>query len=392
MSYVVYTSSHHTVALAHRKTTPLGWFASWCLRKAAGTSVKTPVTFLVGDSLVGRLAGVITLTLILGALFDLSLRVLPGHPTAFASALVGALAGAGGQGGGAAVVGFLWAWAAGKIADAIVGDLTSSNLKAVGTVGSWLVGAALGFVAAKVTERAFNRMASKSSRRKRFLERLVITLILGSFGVFALYGGRWILGDRIGDVSAAFSAMLVSLGRWSPVILAWAIAIGPPAVAVMRWFESQSRISMDYFRRSFDPLSDRYSRYGTFAMPTFYHWKPFSSYLLEHYRLRWIVLWIVWCAVAVLVTLEFFLPHAWAPSAISFSTILTSARELRYSLTDPGAILGGALRDGSVGWGRGLLSIFLCLEPSQQATLLRPLSLIAGPALLRVGRFRGFIL
>src|SRR5690242_5697776 len=125
MSYVVYQSPqqpHHGRKVHERERSPLGKFVTWWVERLAGTVLQKPMETVLIDSLLGRIIAAITVTLIVGALLDLSVASTLHIPLMGAAGtipvVIATLAGGGGGGLAGAVIGFFWGWLVGQLVDA----------------------------------------------------------------------------------------------------------------------------------------------------------------------------------------------------------------------------------------------------------------------------------
>ena len=189
---VVYQSL--TVAATRRRTTPLGWLAAWCVKKAAGTVFQGSVSALLVDSWLGRLSAALAIALALGAIFDLSIGVFihaPHQPLVVGS-LAGTLAFGGGGGVGGAIVGALWGWLVGKLADVVSAKLTlEPAAHLLGTVGAWCVAALVGYWVGKAATWCYEHLPFRRSRFRRTVEYAAALLSIGAIGGFLFQLGLY---------------------------------------------------------------------------------------------------------------------------------------------------------------------------------------------------------
>ncbi len=178
------------------RRSPLGSIATWCIDKATGTWLEGWARFFVGESLVGRFASVIAVSIVLGVIIDLAIVSVPilASPAsaigfaATAPAVLGALAGAGAGGLGGAIVGALWGWLVGKIVEPVANEAVSNQLENVLVpIAAWIVATLSGLLAGKVVVRGFEKIESKSAGVARVIGMLFLLVAFGAIG-FVIYG------------------------------------------------------------------------------------------------------------------------------------------------------------------------------------------------------------
>jgi uncharacterized protein (DUF697 family) len=292
MGYVVYRSSRYSLQVAERKRTPLGRFAAWCVDNAADTVLHKPVAFLMGRSIIGRLTGAITANIVIGVLIELAFRFVPSPHSFAVCAAIGAVVGLAAQGAGGAIVGALWGWLVGTIADAVVSDLTyEPTARIAGSVAAWCIAAVLGWLAGRVAARCFDKLAAQHRRVHRILARVTITIALASVAVFLYRLGVWVSAHY----SAIWSTVLQlapTVGRWALIVVVWGIAVALPAYWFLEWLGV-------WDLPSYDPYNPT-----RFDWPLSKTWQPFWYFVIERYGLKLIVPWLLWVGLAIFVTRE----------------------------------------------------------------------------------------
>jgi hypothetical protein len=174
------------------KRSPLEQLIAWCLNKASGTVLEGVVNFFVGESIVGRLATVITVSVVLGAIFELTIVSVPtlSGMSAFGmsittAAILGAVAGVGTGGSGGAVIGALWGWLIGQIADSIAGEAISKQARLnFGVASGWIISTLFGLLAGKVTVWWFEKINEKHDGwLARFVTKVVLLIVLSALSI-----------------------------------------------------------------------------------------------------------------------------------------------------------------------------------------------------------------
>lgn len=183
------------------KKSPLKRFSTWAISKASATILEKPVKFFVGESLIGRLAAVVTVGLVIGALINLTIASVPflgDTGTTLGTiittpAFLGALAGAGAGGFAGAVVGAVWGWVIGAITDAITSELTSDKLANVlNSYAAWVAATILGLLAGKSAAWGFQKLADTRSVVARYVLRVFVVLALVAIGLVLLGVVKWL--------------------------------------------------------------------------------------------------------------------------------------------------------------------------------------------------------
>ena len=197
MAYVYYQpKQQRSYSVQERKRSPIGRFAAWCIDKASGTWLEGWAKFFLGASLIGRFASVITVSLILGAIIDLTIVSVPflSSPTTAIGAAVttpavlGALAGAGAGGLGGAIVGALWGWLIGKMSEAAVTEMVSDQLATIfQPIFTWIVATLSGLLAGKAVVWGYEKIESKSRGVARVIGILCLLVAFGAIGI-VVYG------------------------------------------------------------------------------------------------------------------------------------------------------------------------------------------------------------
>jgi len=163
--------------------------ASWCLKRAMGTTLQGPLSFFL-DSTIAHLAGTITISIIIGFIFDLLLdsNISSSFPSSSGNSLIctaiGIIGGAWAGGSGGAIVGALWGWLIGKIADASASTLTFEPLKRyIGALVAWIFAGIIGGIFGKVASWSYDKVAIKNRVTYRVLGNLAITIVLSAFAI-----------------------------------------------------------------------------------------------------------------------------------------------------------------------------------------------------------------
>ena len=170
---------------------PFARFASWVINKAAGTALEGLANFFLGGTLIGRLATVITVSLVVGAITELVIVAVPAISTVNILGLpmstpfvLSVLAGAGAGGLGGAILGGLWGWLIVQIIDAVTADTVSNQLQTSAPIITWIVATISGSLAGSVALRAFNSVSSTGFGRFIAKVFLLIALVAASYFVF----------------------------------------------------------------------------------------------------------------------------------------------------------------------------------------------------------------
>lgn len=145
------------------KRPPLVRFIAWVVNKTASTVFEKPVKFLLGESLFGRLIAVIIVSLIVGAITDLTITSLPitsvTHTASvyiYTPIILGILAGLGNGGFGGFILGGLWGWFISQILDAAIGELISQQIEPFFTPAiTWSIATLCGLLVGKLAEYSF---------------------------------------------------------------------------------------------------------------------------------------------------------------------------------------------------------------------------------------------
>ena len=229
MSFVVY----HSLSVQERHRTPAGKLAAWICSRAAGTVLQNSVYFIFRRSWLVRIATAITIAILIGALADLSFRLLPVTGSVVAScAAVGLLVGLGAAGAGGAALGLLWGWLIGGIADAVSAELLSGPAERVGNkLAAWMVSALAGWVVGRAVDRLYHRLAEDHRRLRALLGKTGLVVALGSISLF-LYRfsiWSWQMG-YIGIIAKWLARHWRSIG----VALTWLITVLVPVF----WYAS----------------------------------------------------------------------------------------------------------------------------------------------------------
>jgi len=196
MSYVYYQPSQqqqkHSRRVQEIKRSPLGSIAAWCIDKATGTWLEGVVKFFVGQSLIGRFASVIVVSIVVGAFLELTIVSIPilsspTNPVGFAvtaPAILGLLAGAGAGGLGGAIIGGLWGWLVGKIVEPVVTEMIADQVVTIlAPIVTWIVAALSGLLAGKATVWGFRKVESKSRGLARVIGMMFVIIAFGAAGI-----------------------------------------------------------------------------------------------------------------------------------------------------------------------------------------------------------------
>lgn len=188
---VVYYQPRQTHTVKEVKRSPLGKFAAWAIKKASGTIFEGIVKFFLGKSVIGRFASVIVVSLVLGAIIDLTIVSIPTLSSSTntvgmivtTTAVLGAIAGAGAGGLGGAVVGALWGWLIGEISDAIVTEATAEQVSGyIGPFITWVIATLTGLLAGKLASWGFEKISLRHTKLGRFIRRVFVLIALGALG------------------------------------------------------------------------------------------------------------------------------------------------------------------------------------------------------------------
>jgi hypothetical protein len=187
------------------------------------------------------MAGAVTLGVVLGAVFDLTLGPFGAHGAV--PGLLGmafAVAATAGVAGGllGAAAGALWGWLLAQVADAVVSRLLNGQAEQlVAPIVAWTVAILAGWGAGKLVQWAVERVMARHPRSRPYVAVAAVAVCLSAALLF-LYGlGRW--GVGIVQTRGSFRLDLVVVG-----VAVSAVAVVAICLAVLGRRRNRERRSL----------------------------------------------------------------------------------------------------------------------------------------------------
>lgn len=279
---VVYRSSLATVTAAKRRTTPMGWLAAWCVKKASGTALQRAVSTLLVDSWIGRLSAAIGISLLVGVVVDLSISIAfagPRRPPVGA-VLAATLAFGAGGGVGGALAGALWGWLIGKLADVLSAKAAFDHVANIlGTIGAWCLAAALGYWIGRAAIWCYDHLGVRHSKLRRGVEQTAAILAVGATSLFVAQLARWVIRD------STVLKTVTEQYAYDVVVATWTILTGTIVVFPgIDWLFHElgeslaaTEIAINAWGRELE--AGRYRPLGYIA----YQWTPIGNFCLTHH-------------------------------------------------------------------------------------------------------------
>lgn len=233
------SASPRTRRVVERRRSRRGRALAWSLKMVGNAILRPFGRHFVGSQVV-QVAWAIVSGVLVAALIDLTLT--PRSP-ALLYFVVGAVAGGGAQGPGGALVGGCWGWLAGEMAEATVAETVQDpTVRYLNELVAWVVATLAGWLGGAVTRWFFGRLVRAPGLVVRFLEKLLLALLLASVAVVVVFELDAWLGPHFAVSRPSLPDWTLGVwaspaGRLAVVVGAWAIALATVIVATLFYWQ-----------------------------------------------------------------------------------------------------------------------------------------------------------
>ena len=267
MSYVIYTSH---AALTQRSRTPLRKCLAWMESRLAGTVLQQVLGSLLKGPVITRYSVAILCGLLIGLLFDFSISIVwPGAPSTIACAALACVVGLLAQGAGGAIVGLIWGWLIGGLADSISSEFISEQTTPLrNKVVAWIVTCIASWYIGLLVEKAYDYLERRHKKIAKWIRRVLVVVILGSVGGLLVP-----LAPILVLPSTYIEAVHWIISNWRIVVilLCWALVLATLISLFISWLGHGSRQLIEHIvrRQSYEPYAGltlggyRHSRHRT---------------------------------------------------------------------------------------------------------------------------------